>query len=289
MPGRYAAFASAYRKARDLELNIIYGRSVYDLRDDPLGQMVLLSSLIHERAGTNPAFARYHREAVDEVLQGRRDKYAERVLNDSRFADQVWNAFVRQCDGKPNESCTKGPVAGTIRLMHERHTANWVDLLGEMTPQWAWEALQELRGVGPKLASLVLREFQTFLGPWKTVEREAWHCFQPLDRWVVRASRLCWPALKFPEGIAYTNQGYRRAAGKISSQFESLQAGMDFNMGAWFVGRYRAEILALHGCICMRSPDEDEMHHLIPGLDANRVAEAIRPGAEQLRQSQQLA
>lgn len=282
MPRRYQQFAPAYRRLRDLyTASLCDGRETAQLADDPLGQMLLFTTIVHERAGRSPAYALYHRQALMRALRQSDAGYSECVTQDASFGGRVWDAFVDLCKESGtgvNETHTSGPVLESVELLRESGTAQWIEFLKGREPEEAWEALRGLRGIGPKLASFVLREFQAFLSVWGSVERNAWYCFQPLDRWVLRAAHLLWKDLELPEKAPQDAKRYRRATQSICEQFAWLDDAMDFNMGAWFVSAHRDQVLSFHGHFYVGDWDretEQHLHDTLERFDAEAIAAAV--------------
>jgi hypothetical protein len=272
----YVKFGAVYRRFREKQFDKLTPESSW--RDTAYGQMCVFVSMAHERAGTNQAYESRHRQAIRAALgHGARD-FGTEILSNENFAEDVWSEFHELCSGKSNKPCTFGPMAGSIELLRGSGSPYWTDYFQGLQPHQSWLGLQELKGIGPKLASFIMRDFQMLYGCWDDPPADTWYCFQPLDRWVLRVSRMTWPDLEIHAAAPATQAGYRETAQKICDEFGTLDESMDFNAGAWFVGAHRAELLAFHGCIFMgKWNDEQDMqfHRTVKDFDAARARDSV--------------
>jgi len=234
MAQRYVRFNVAYRKLREIQTQAICHRSIQEIEDDALSQMRFLTCLLHERAGASPNYAKFHRQGIDAAIGT--ESFESRVLQDSGFPAIVWKEFESRCPGgKSNKSHTFGPIAETLQLLHDRQIANWCKLMRSMSAEGTWNMLTGFKGVGPKLSSFVLREFQAFFGVWNRPPRESWYCFMPLDRWVLRVLELLWCNEEWASEPPQDLKRYRCLAQAATEKFSDLDSAMNFNMGAWFL------------------------------------------------------
>ena len=233
MPERYVRFGKVYRRFRELINQVECGRSICEIQNDAHGQMRFATTFLHERAGANPNFAKYHRDAIEAVLATSSRTFECCVADDKDFPDAVWHEFKTRC-GKPNENLTFGPVAGTLRLLSQSQIPTWSTLLATMTPVQAWQRLDGLKGVGPKLASFMLREFQAFFSVWTEPPRNCWFCFMPVDRWVLRVAQWLWRGEDWSSESLASAKEYEVLAQRISERFPTNDAAMDFNMARGF-------------------------------------------------------
>lgn len=278
MPDRYTRFGAAYRRFREMQIGALCNCSIENVPSSPLAQMLLVTTLLHERAGTNPNYQRFHRESILEVLAEADISFERRVCDDEGFPDRVWHSFVVKCSkGKTNEKHTYGVVVESLQLLRQ-NGGDWIRLLQGMPPVEAWTTLDHLRGVGPKLASFMLREFQAFFRIWPEVPPAEWYCVFPLDRWVLRVARLLWPTANWPVEPPPGASSYRTLTKEITSRFGNVDEAMNFNMGAWFLSAMRLQVMALHGEIIIGDLSDPMLHECAMSLDADRVAAALAMG-----------
>jgi hypothetical protein len=208
-----------------------------------------MTTMLHEKVGTSDRrIPGWHRHAIDMALNRElSDDSFSRAALTRDFSKKVWQQFehaATQESGKKIserfETQTYGAVKELLDRLREAGEPNvfkWITKFGE--PENAREALDDLKGVGPKIASLVLREAAIFYGAWQgRIHQSNGWCFQPVDRWVLRWSKCIWPEAKWPDAKKISQAGrHRIAAEQIASKFtnhEQVKA-MEFNMGAWFV------------------------------------------------------
>lgn len=279
MPDRYIRFGAAYRRFRQLQVDALCSCAIEDVPENPLAQMLLAATLLHERAGTNPAFQRYHREAILEVLAEARISFESRVCDDESFPDRVWRSFELRCPGgRTNKNITYGVVADSLRVLRQHGTDSWIRLFRSKSPADAWTIVDRIGGVGPKLASLMLREFHAFFKIWPEVPLGDWYCVFPLDRWVLRVAKLLWPTANWPIEPPPGASSYRTLTKDITSRFGNVDDAMNFNMGAWFLSAMRLQVLALHGEIVIGDLSDPVLHECAMSLNADRVAAALAIG-----------
>ncbi len=277
MPQRYTRFGQAYLRYRELTLQAVFRSPPCELIKDARGQMLFLSTMMYEWAGTNPKYPELYHKALDAALDDCKQSFDTCVVDNKGFAELVWQRFDSLCKGKANKNHTYGPVAGTIGLLHEQRMPKWSDCFRTMSPSGAWERLDRLQGVGPKLSSLILREAQQFLNVWDAPDRTEWYCFIPIDRWVLKIAKLLWGKHNWPNEDLGDAFAYKRMAATIAAEFESLEEAMMFDMGAWFLNSMRAEILALHDILFVGEWAEQEqaLHDFAPRLDPHLVVSAL--------------
>src|SRR4029077_11637476 len=95
----------------------IAGCNVGDLTDRPYAAMMFWTAKVHERAGTNPFFPLFHRQAIEENLEQPSDTSFSEAIEAQDFAERVWESF--KVKTKPGKH-TFGPVKGIlVRLKDE--------------------------------------------------------------------------------------------------------------------------------------------------------------------------
>jgi hypothetical protein len=291
MPDRFIRFASAYQAMRERKCREVAGCDTGQLVERPYAAMKFWTTMVHERAGTNPSFAQFHRESLDETLKlitnaEPSDTSFQQGLACPDFAERVWRRFctktVKHDEERPNAKLTSGPVKGILSALRESDQSNvfrWLTRLPN--PTTAWTTLQEkpnLNGIGRKLASFVLREVATFCGGWNCdIHQDNSWVFQPMDRWVLRCCRIVWPNGWPDDNQISLNTYYRSAARRLAAQFHEPTEAMKFNMGAWFVSAYFAQIAALHGALYVGDEPLDRLPFMntLGQLNPDGITDAI--------------
>lgn len=165
------------------------------IRNNSLYAMFLFATLVHERAGRNPDFPKFHIIALKRALSGM--SFEDTLLYDSDYPERVWRIFKKLTDNKPNEKNTVGPVKNVLEaLRNEGYTTNIILYLGRLSVKNARKFLTSIKGIGPKISALIMRDFHTFFGLWDKELREKpekyYYNLQPIDRWVKRVSQIIW-------------------------------------------------------------------------------------------------
>lgn len=111
-------------------------------------------------------------------------------------AESLWDAFVEVCrerNRKPMEQLNSGVVAGMAELAQEIYQldgtgsiAQWVvkgvHQTGRIEPQFL--RMVDVRGIGPKISSLFLRDIVVFFGLEELIDPVDRLYVQPIDKWM---------------------------------------------------------------------------------------------------------
>lgn len=158
-------------------------------------------------------------------------------------ASRLWEAFVevaKEQREKPMEQLNRGAVAGLAELAQEIYSldgsgsiAAWiakgVRTTGRIEPQFL--RMVDVRGVGPKLTSLILRDVAYLYRLEEILEPADKIYIQPIDKWI----RLLAPYV-IDEEDADTMADWI-LAGKLTKYTRRAGvSGIRFNMGATYFG-----------------------------------------------------
>ena len=270
------SFAKCYQEATKIwrrELGI--PDDLDEIKNDAYLAIIFLTDTLHARSGANPNFPRYHRLAIKEALQGRR--FSDAIIRDEKYPERVWEKFVSLTGGKPNKGITEGVVKDLLEKIRswavdsgkERRPKqpNIIKLLGSNPLPEANKFLVDINGIGPKISALILRDLEYFFGFWTDELRskpQNYYLLQPVDRWVRRISKLCWPDLNLPNN-------HDSAAKLIVKKCSNSELDpIEFNQGAWFIGSYFNRLLFFH-----RLPEKVLDRDSIKRFDADKVMEGI--------------
>lgn len=156
--------------------------------------------------------------------------------------ERVWEAFVTRCGErgrKPNENLNYGVIVGLVELGQEAYQATGdgsiaqqvcdaVERTGRIESEFM--RIVDIRGVGPKFASIFLRDLVEILDLEESVSNVDRLYLQPMDKWVRIAARH---VLSEEEA----DSADWVLAGKLAKAARlSCVSGVRFNMGATFVG-----------------------------------------------------
>jgi len=201
------------------------------LTNDSLNALFFFTTFAHERGGRNPRYSLYHRVAINRALGGR--SFDQVLLNSPNFSSDVWNKFI-QMAVKPNEKNTRGVVKDVLDKMRMQQEPNIVNLVSKASLIDSYMWLKKIRGIGPKIASLFLRDVDSIVKPWRNIPQQHFYCMQPIDRWVRFWSRYCWPNQQWPN--EYQVEKWAKIVVNLCNQ--SNLNSQDFNKGSWFVGSH---------------------------------------------------
>lgn len=233
-------FAPCYDLAHKIWMRRVgLTKSERELVSDAYGAMIFYTAYVHERQGSNPRFPLYHREALRRALNEKKFDYV--LLSDTSFPDKVWNHFLSFAQPKPNKKITEGVVYQILNKMRDEQQPNLISLLRTKSLLGAFKWLNEVRGIGPKLASLFLRDIWSFIEAWENTPKENMFCLQPIDRWIIFWSRKCWPDAYWSSNkIRIESDGAKIKFAKVLTS-KCLSSEIDpvsFNKGAWFAGSH---------------------------------------------------
>jgi hypothetical protein len=265
LAGELARFSMSYDSAHLL----VYRKAIGLPPDnsiilaDPLKTFMLFTMYAHERGGANPNYGRYQRLAVREALNGKR---FEDAIQDSDFADGVWQNFVRLTRGKPNAQITEGVVRDILTELRKLSEPNWIRLLEKKQPLEAFEWLDDLRGMAEKLAAFSVRDLATMWNLWQ-VKREQMFVLQPLDIWVVDWSERIWKNI-FDDVWGTLNQMKAVTERCLSEGVNPAE----FNKGAWFLGSYFNDVCEFFG---VGEVDRKDRLNCIRRFDPTALQKAI--------------
>jgi hypothetical protein len=158
-------------------------------------------------------------------------------------ATLLWESYLQVCEErrkKPMEQLNRGVIAGLAELAQEIYRldglgsiAEWVVAgivkTGHIEPQFL--RMVDVRGVGPKLTSLFLRDIVFLYGLEERIDHADRLYVQPVDKWI----RLLAPHVIDEPEIGEAADWI--LAGKIAKYCRHAGvSGIRFNMGASFFG-----------------------------------------------------
>lgn len=154
--------------------------------------------------------------------------------------DDFWQGFRENCretETGVNPPCTKGVVCDAARLVNrEGNLFDWVGREvrdhGRLAPLEA--ELRSMNGVGPKIARFFLRDAVWVCGVEDAVRPPDGHLVQSITHPVRRIAEIIWPTLDGADDAVIANQ----IATACSNYGVS---GVEFNQGAWYLARERAD------------------------------------------------
>lgn len=153
---------------------------------------------------------------------------------------ELWRGFRENCRETGtgvNPPCTRGVVCDAARIVNrEGNLFGWVGREvrdhGRLAP--LDDELRSMNGVGPKIARFFLRDAVWVCGVEDAVRPPDGHLLQSVTEPVRRVAETIWPTLDGADEAVLANQ----IAATCS---DSSVSGVEFNQGAWYLARERAD------------------------------------------------
>lgn len=154
-----------------------------------------------KRGNDRVEYSGFALRALDKVLGGDKANFSQ-FLALGNAPEQLWNAFVAVCQEnqrKLNEQLNRGLIEGlagyAARLYAEDGIGNiWMDIQQSIVQSGRVEPIHqkitEIKGIGPKVGALVLRDMVALYNLESTIEAGDYHYLQPIDTWIRRIGPL---------------------------------------------------------------------------------------------------
>jgi hypothetical protein len=243
-----------------------------EIRRDSLKGMFLFTMYAHERQGSNPQFALFHRIALLDALGER--NFDDALFHDENFSSEVWQGFHAVAQGRTNELITLGPVKEILDSMRKAQESNLLVLLQRKDCEQTFQWLNDIRGIGPKLAAFFTRDLATILRLWPNIPDGQLYCVQPFDVWIRRLAIECWRT-QFHESSNVFENMKQLSRLCVSSEISPAE----FNKGAWFVGSHFYNLCDFFNV--KQSERLDMSACVLNHFDENHVREAIMRYADE--------
>ena len=170
-------------------------------------------------------------------------------MKKSNAPDVLWNQFKKLCKDKGmgvNEKNNKGVVIGLLKLAQNSKNNNPILYIKKCTNngllEKAFITLTNMKGIGDKVASFILRDVVYIFNLEKDVPSKDLMFLQPIDVWIRRIACHLWNDLN--EKMTSDWVIARRIIQKCE---ENEVSSIYFNQGAWYYGAYIIKIKAFVG------------------------------------------
>lgn len=208
-------------------------------------RVVLTHYAFHRRGREREELEASAREALDAVVS----QIGMPALLKSSNARSVWNEFVAACERhhiRPCEQLNIGIIAGLTELAQEIYASDGIGSIhgwlaesvrrtGRLEPQFL--RMVDVRGVGPKLASLLIRDVVYLHDLEDELENSNRLFTQVIDRWV----RLMVPYIFSDEDLGDAADWV--LAGKICKYCRAAGTSpIEFNMGCTYFGSHHVRV-----------------------------------------------
>jgi len=197
-----------------------------------------ITSYSYERQGSAPAYKTIARRVVNEIFKGNIKKITQKEVDSAwilyqKIAEEDYSGLGLNETHNPLRS-DKG-VLKRLAEKDERNIYNYVKtMLKEGQVEKAYKFISSIRGVGPKITSLYLRDIAYIeLEPAKHYN----HLFQPIDTWLDQVINII---------LRYTSEEAPTRTSDKQKLIVELCKGaecspIDFNQGAWYMGSVIAQ------------------------------------------------
>ncbi|MCS6924096.1 MAG: hypothetical protein NZM10_06945 [Fimbriimonadales bacterium] len=185
--------------ARAMKLSLPHSEAVREALADPYYAFrVMLGYYAFAKRGNDRVeYSNFALQALDKVLKGDKANFGA-FLASGRAPELLWNAFVEVCQEhqrKVNEQLNRGLIEGlanyAANLYAEDEIGNiWMDIQqaivqsGRVEP--IYQKITDIKGIGPKVGALVLRDMVALYDLEPTIEPGDYHYLQPVDTWIRR-------------------------------------------------------------------------------------------------------
>ncbi|MCS7272547.1 MAG: hypothetical protein NZ550_00170 [Fimbriimonadales bacterium] len=228
--------------ARAMRLPSSDGKAVREALADPYYAFrVMLGYYAFAKRGNDRVeYSNFALQALERVLKGNKANFGAFLASGDAPA-QLWNAFVEVCQQnqrKVNEQLNRGLIEGlaayAARVYAEDEIGNiWMDIQqaivksGRVEP--IYQKITEIRGIGPKVGSLVLRDMVAMYDLERSIEPSDYHYLQPVDTWIRRIGPM------LTDEITEETADWV-IAGKLSKLCRRHQvSGVRFNQGVQYL------------------------------------------------------
>lgn len=179
--------------------------------------------------------AGYHRISVSALRRKMGNSSFEEFIKDAAAPTRLWGEFEAECVQRHigiNKKMNEELVKGLLRLSQNAPSYNIAVYIRDgisANIEATFARMNEIKGIGPKIASFMLRDFTWLFSLEEKIPHAHRHYLQPVDIWVGRTAQCLWPELK--------GEGYWPIAKRLAQECSrSGVSGIEFNQGAWYFG-----------------------------------------------------
>ncbi len=201
------------------------------LKDPQLALGILLSNGFARGGAEQANYGEIASKALEQEVTGRFNRFIKQTDAPVR----IWEKFVSICTEEwkgTNEKLNKGVIHGLVTLasQHGNVMSHLKEEISDDLEQ-AFIHLNTIHGIGPKVASLLLRDTAWLYDLENKIPPEYRIYLQPVDRWIRRIARCMWTDLDneaVPDWVI---------AKRITDACNRYGISpIHFNQGAWYFG-----------------------------------------------------
>lgn len=152
--------------------------------------------------------------------------------------DRLWKEFEQECDRRNiGLWANSQPIRDLSELaIRKGNLFQWIkcSVTESGRLQTVFEELTDIRGIGKKIATFIIRDAVWLCDQEDMVAEEDKHLLQCVDVWVGRSANLLWPEFTDTD----PDERFQEKAEKITlSCHEYGISGIEYNQGAYYFGR----------------------------------------------------
>jgi len=183
--------------------------------------------------------AGYGKTAIDALRRCvSKMKDYEAFVTDENAPELAWAEFEKICSSKGagvNKRLNEGVVKGLVRLAQESgdydyNPFRYIRKMAEFSMTDAFIALTNIKGIGDKIATFLLRDLICILNLEEKIPLEHRILLQPVDRWVKNTAICLWADLE----VRVSSWGIAMRIVDKCNEFNI--SGVRFNQGTWKFG-----------------------------------------------------
>jgi hypothetical protein len=207
----------------------------YNIADPKSGLDLFFGGAFARTGGQQARYGTYARNALQKCIEecGSFNELMQR----QDAPDVVWEKFLAECDEagiKPYVKLNKPIVTRLVEFAQQAENNNLFSFFGQKIRESAPEAfclLRNIKGIGDKIAAMLLRDVVALLNLEKEVPVQHQFLLQPIDRWVREFATYMWPNLENPR-----TPNWLIALRIVDKCIEYSCSPCRFNQGAWMFG-----------------------------------------------------
>jgi len=187
-------------------------------------------------------FEKRAKDALDLFLKSNEilSTSGSKITDKNTLKERYGNLYNALKEKKVNKEGDRLMVISLVNFIQSRNQKNMLTFLIEKiksgTISEAYKNLDEIWSIGPKIASLILRDIVYIYELETVLNKNDYYFLQPIDTWVHNLSKKV--------GLINKDKIYNDEAKDITDRcFEFEINSIHYNQGAWYIGAHSLEIL----------------------------------------------
>jgi len=165
---------------------------------------------------------------------------ASKITNKDKLKDCYKDLYDKLKENEVNKEGDRLMIISLVNFIQSINQKNMVKFLIEEIESnaisEAYKNLDEIWSIGPKIASLILRNIVYIYELEKNLNKNDYYFLQPIDTWVHKLSKTI--------GLINEDKIYEGEAKDITDKCFKFEVNpIHYNQGAWYIGAHSLEIL----------------------------------------------